>query len=233
MKMPKWSAHEEGVLSANAHRGSKWLMKELGRSWAAIHTRAHLLGVIIPKAFPYDVTMGELEIKKWVWENRIRPRLTVVGECWEWNGANKLGYGGVSFFVGQRKFTCATHRIALETSLSRLIAPDFALHSCDNPKCNNPKHLFPGTPRDNTLDMHAKGRAGGCFKKGHKATIGEACGSSKFKEEDVVAIRIIFARELLTISEIARQFGAAFGTIKSIVDRRTWKHVPEVDDLAA
>lgn len=31
-------------------------------------------------------------------------------------------------------------------------------HTCDNPKCLNPKHLFLGTPKENTQDMMAKGR---------------------------------------------------------------------------
>jgi HNH endonuclease len=33
------------------------------------------------------------------------------------------------------------------------------LHTCDNPPCCNPRHLFLGTPKDNTDDMISKGRA--------------------------------------------------------------------------
>jgi hypothetical protein len=49
-------------------------------------------------------------------------------------------------------------RLVLHVKKGPLTEDDWALHSCDNPKCINLEHLFKGTAKDNTQDMMAKGR---------------------------------------------------------------------------
>lgn len=75
--------------------------------------------------------------------------------CWPWMAARTThGYG--SFHKdGTRRLA---HREAYE--LENGVLPDGTqvLHSCDNPPCCNPAHLFLGTYRDNVHDMKAKGR---------------------------------------------------------------------------
>jgi len=45
------------------------------------------------------------------------------------------------------------HRVALERKLGRPIKPGYlALHTCDNPSCCNPDHLFEGTHKDKSFD---------------------------------------------------------------------------------
>ncbi len=75
-------------------------------------------------------------------------------ECWGWSGTTNKGYGRIN--VGGNMVLA--HRVAWELT-SGLIPPGMCvLHSCDNPPCVNPNHLFLGTHADNMRDMRAKGR---------------------------------------------------------------------------
>ena len=75
--------------------------------------------------------------------------------CWNWQGAYKNKYG-VSWFSSERR-PLSTHRISL-ICLGVDIKDKLACHKCDNTRCCNPDHLFPGTYLDNTADCIAKGR---------------------------------------------------------------------------
>jgi hypothetical protein len=86
-------------------------------------------------------------------------------ECWPWLGKkNQKGYGELT----RRKPEGGKRIIHKATRLSWSIAngqpfPEnrLACHRCDNPPCVNPNHIWPGTPRENTQDMLAKGRRPG------------------------------------------------------------------------
>jgi len=80
---------------------------------------------------------------------------TLRDECWEWNGArNDHGYG--------RKMSGSkesyTHRLAWTWANGPIPSGGHICHSCDNPPCCNPHHLFLGTREDNMRDSVRKGR---------------------------------------------------------------------------
>lgn len=84
-------------------------------------------------------------------------------ECWAWSGAsNGIGYGVLTFHGVQR---LATH-LSLETDgRPRPSIEHVACHSCDNPPCTNPRHLWWGTEKQNMQDASEKGRLSGWSRR--------------------------------------------------------------------
>jgi HNH endonuclease len=78
-------------------------------------------------------------------------------DCWLWQSQrNKKGYGQLSLNGKPRTVT----RIIWKMLYGEIPESFWVLHSCDNPPCCNPAHLFLGLPKANTQDMLAKGRDG-------------------------------------------------------------------------
>lgn len=80
-------------------------------------------------------------------------------ECWPWLGYKiESGYGRIDLRKSGRGHKLA-HRAAWELANGReLTSAEVVCHSCDNPVCCNPSHLFAGSLSDNMRDMHAKRR---------------------------------------------------------------------------
>lgn len=90
---------------------------------------------------------------------RFWPKVDKRGddECWPWAAAvSAHGYGQFDREPGVTKMA---HRTAWELHHGEPApAGMHVCHSCDNPPCCNPAHLFLGTPGDNVRDMISKGR---------------------------------------------------------------------------
>jgi hypothetical protein len=79
--------------------------------------------------------------------------------CWRWTGSNHRGYGqfrshfreGPNLLAHQ--YSYMIHKGNYEKGL-------YICHTCDNPSCVNPDHLYAGTHSQNMQDMHRRGRAG-------------------------------------------------------------------------
>lgn len=77
--------------------------------------------------------------------------------CWEYTGAlDSKGYGAIG--TGGRGVSDRTHRVSWRLHRGPIPPGMFVCHSCDNPPCCNPDHLFLGTIQDNNADREQKGR---------------------------------------------------------------------------
>lgn len=96
------------------------------------------------------------------WRDKIHDRIDATGgpdACHEWQGSlNKGGYG-VIVIAG---FTITAHR-AIHVMCGGEPDTQVVMHTCDNPKCCNPRHLRAGTYQENMDDMRAKERGGSGF----------------------------------------------------------------------
>lgn len=76
--------------------------------------------------------------------------------CWEWTASkNWSGYGVMNI----RGTIILAHRISWFIETGKNPGKLFVCHTCDNPSCVRPEHLFLGTCKDNVADMWRKGRA--------------------------------------------------------------------------
>lgn len=76
--------------------------------------------------------------------------------CWPWVGSvTPKGYGQIYW---EKRYQGA-HRVALYIAVGHPPKNSpYAMHSCDNPNCCNPKHLRWGSPQDNQRDCVIKRR---------------------------------------------------------------------------
>jgi len=142
--------------------------------------------------------------------------------CWPWIGCrDEKGYG--RFHVGEsRNSSKLAHRIAFGIATGE--HPEAVCHTCDNPSCCNPAHLFGGTKADNNHDMMKKGRHW-LQVAPERAIKGEAHGSAKLTDGIVREIRRVYALGAATQRDLARQHGVSQRSINKVVRHIGWDHV--------
>ena len=144
-------------------------------------------------------------------------------ECWPWQaGKCRDGYGK----FGVHGWTLRAHRIAWEMFNGEPLGERFACHTCDNPACVNPNHIYAGDMRTNVADAVERGR----LRAANQA--GESNPRAKLTMDDVREIRRrIDAGE--TNIAIARDFPVTHSMVSRIRRSRSWGTGTERDCVAA
>ena len=146
-----------------------------------------------------------------------------LGRCWPWTAStNKKGYGHIKEGSPSQR-TLNSHRVSYELEYGAIPTGDgyhgtCVLHSCDNPSCCNPSHLFLGTNQDNVNDMVKKGRTGG------GAPSKEKNGRAKLTKSQIGEIRRDYVRGSRThdLRALGRKYGVHNTTIGRIVRKEIW-----------
>lgn len=139
--------------------------------------------------------------------------------CWLWSGPkDHYGYGIVNIprrVQGSRKQVKA-HRLSfmLNRGYDTLPSTTEICHSCDNPTCVNPDHLWAGTHSENMADQFAKRRH----------AFGDKNGRRILSEAEVVEIKRRVASGEMS-KDVAKAFGVSRSAITAINRGRNWKHL--------
>jgi hypothetical protein len=147
--------------------------------------------------------------------DRFFQRTRKTDNCWLWTAGTFHHSKPYGYLWVKNKFI-ATHRLSWEIHNGPIPKGLMVCHTCDNPICVNPAHLFLGTNGQNTADK---------VKKGRQAR-GEKQGSAKLTEADIWRIREAYRLRLFLAKELALVFKVSPNHIQQIVDRKMWKHVP-------
>lgn len=139
-------------------------------------------------------------------------RVSPSGVCWEWLGAKKRGRA--LFSIRHDSYPAA--RVAMALAGVPFAPEQLVCHTCDNPSCVNPEHLYAGSSSSNMRDAVRRGRLPRPGGTRHpNATLTEA------------QVRDIRARFQMGVkrNHLAREFGVSFDTINRVVRGESYRSV--------
>jgi hypothetical protein len=139
-----------------------------------------------------------------------------ANECWPW-----LGYRDPNRYG--RYGRLLAHRISYLIARGPIAAGMCVCHSCDNPICVNPNHLWLGTVAANVADMDAKRRRVPGTRRGE--------ASNKAKLTAPQALEIFQSHENWT--RLAQRYGITRQSVVLIKKGVNWAHVTRGANAAA
>jgi predicted DNA-binding protein (UPF0251 family) len=173
-------------------------------------------------------SLDKLDIERfWSYVDRSTPDV-----CWTWKATRFTGGYGQFKAAGR---TLRANRVAYFVFYHVDPLDKLVCHSCDNPACCNPHHLFLGNEKDNMQDAKSKGRLRprtgdrhGLRMRPERAARGERVAGVKLTADQVREIRALY-RSSSTQQQLADQFGVDRKSISFIVRGVNWRHIAEED----
>ena len=136
----------------------------------------------------------------------LRRTVDEVTQCWNWAGAlNEKGYG----LINVNKRARRVHRLAYAAAKGAIPTGLMVCHTCDNPRCFNPDHLFIGTALDNNRDRENKGRGADRHGERHPGV--------KLSDAEVLEIQHLGVTTTLRHREIAARYGVTRARISQLM----------------
>lgn len=115
------------------------------------------------------------------------------GDCLEWIRA--LNTDGYPRMAGNVK----VHRLVYELFHQENIDGFVIRHTCDNPKCINPKHLLKGTPKENGNDKFIRDRQPRVITKEVVFRVNDLLKTNKLTNKEIALILGIDQRRVSDI----------------------------------
>ncbi len=131
-------------------------------------------------------------------------------DCWEWMAGTYDGIRG-RFTLGLLDYVAS--RVSYFIHTGKQPGVKDVCHTCDDPRCVNPKHLWIGTRGDNNHDREAKGRSA--------PVQGSVNGNSKLTEKEVIAIR----QSPENCTTLGIKYSVHLSLISRIRLRKCWRHI--------
>lgn len=143
-------------------------------------------------------------------------------ECWEWTRHRhvKWNYGHFRWRnpINGKNEVINAHRVAFYLTFGYL--PEMGCHTCDNPPCCNPVHIYDGDAATNGADKANRKRARG---KGDRQR-GEANDYAVLTEVIVIEARRR-VREGESQTSVATDLGVQRPTLSYALTGKTWSHL--------
>ena len=174
--------------------------------------RKHHKGIPLSEEHKKKIGQG---LFKGTIEDRFLSKVKKTSTCWIWTGFIKKGKMPYGRFSLEHRKPVIAHRYSYEIYNGDIPKGMCVCHSCDNPSCVNPKHLWLGTTKQNIQDCLKKGR-------GNRAK-GEKNGTSKLNKKQVDKIRKMFSSGKYMQKELGVKFSVSKGLISQIVLNKIWK----------